>query len=74
MCFASKPKIIKPPAPVLAPLMKNKTVDVKRGADDRVGGKKGRRRGTGRTSLVVNRPEQSPAGINPGAKGTGVYG
>ncbi len=75
MCFAKTPKVVKPPAPVLAPLQQNKTVDVKRGADPRVGGKKGRRRGQGRKSLVVGNKPSSPSGINPtSTQGVGIYG
>lgn len=72
MCFAAKPTVVKPPAPVLAPLQQNKQADVKRGADPRVGGKKGRRRGQSRRSLVVGKG--SPAGVNPTSQGVGVYG
>ena len=73
MCFAKTPKVVKPPAPVLAPLQQNKAVDVKRGVDPRVGGKKGRRRGQSRKSLVVNKAS-SPSGVNPTSQGVGIYG
>ena len=73
MCMGAKPKMVKPPAPVLQPLQPNKVVDVKRGADSRVASKgKTRRRGTARKDMIINR---NPAGVNrpTGSGGVGVY-
>lgn len=73
MCIGAKPKMIKPPAPVLQPIQPNKTAEVKRGAAKNVTSSKGktRRRGTARSAMVVNR---NPAGVNkPSSGGVGVY-
>jgi len=71
MCMGAKPKMVKPPAPVLQPLQPNKVVDVKRGADSRVASKgKTRRRGSARKDMIINR---NPAGVNKGSGGVGVY-
>ncbi len=69
MCFASKPRTIKPPAPVKAPLAPNKPAEVSRKPRKLVKKDgKTRRRGTQRGQLVV-----PPSGVNQGGSGAGVY-
>jgi hypothetical protein len=69
MCFGSAPQAPPPPAPpAAAPIQQAKLATVKRGAPKRVGSKK-RARGTGRSSMIIERP----TGVNMNKGGVGVY-
>ena len=71
MCFGgSQPAVQPPPRAILAPIGTQAPVKPERGATKRVAGKKRpRRRGTGRSDLVISRP----TGVNTGSGGVGIY-
>ena len=76
MCLsAPTPKIIKPPAPMLAPKSPAKAAEVTRKPSATVGkGKSKRRRGSSRDSLVIRNNQNPTSGSNnTNTGGVGVY-
>jgi len=71
MCFAKRPKTIKPPAPALPPMQPNKPAEVDRSPKKiATQGDKKRRRGTLRNKQLVI----TPSGVNQSnSGGVGIY-